>query len=173
MIEERRIAYNMEHYADTYNVFLMRDGPAWFEAITGEEMDVERIYRDIHYLAKCIEDASDAEELRERLKNKIISRESMIEAIDEILGNNEERSNGEYRRLLVALGTPPWVNMDKIKAIYRKRDRITKATGIKHHVDHVIPIQGVLVCGLHVETNLDIIPAKENLAKSNKFEIEC
>ena len=64
-----------------------------------------------------------------------------------------------------------WADEEKIKAIYAEARRLTKETGIKHAVDHVIPIKSRLVCGLHVESNLAVLPALENGRKKNKFEI--
>lgn len=46
------------------------------------------------------------------------------------------------------------------------------ATGFSWHVDHIIPISGKKVCGLHVWNNIAVIPAVENLRKNNKFLIE-
>jgi len=59
--------------------------------------------------------------------------------------------------------------LSKIKSIYVKRDKIIKSTGIAHHVDHIVPLRGKNICGLHVPWNLQIITAEENQRKSNKF----
>lgn len=66
--------------------------------------------------------------------------------------------------------TPPWADMDAIKALYQQARATTMATGVEHHVDHVIPLQGRLVSGLHVHTNMQIIPGSENSRKRNRFE---
>ena len=71
-------------------------------------------------------------------------------------------------RLLQAL--VPWADFEKIRAIYAECIKISKETGIAHHVDHIIPLQSKYICGLHVETNLQILPWYENLTKLNKFE---
>lgn len=63
----------------------------------------------------------------------------------------------------------PWANKDKIAAIYEMAKKMTKNTGIQYHVDHIVPIAGKTVTGLHHEGNLRIIPASENLRKYNKF----
>jgi len=47
---------------------------------------------------------------------------------------------------------------------------MSKITGIQYHVDHIIPLQGENVCGLHIAANLRVIPARDNLAKSNKLK---
>jgi flagellum-specific peptidoglycan hydrolase FlgJ len=58
-----------------------------------------------------------------------------------------------------------------IDAIYTEAARLTKETGVLHHVDHVIPLQGKVVSGLHVPWNLKVIPAVENQKKSNRFVV--
>lgn len=61
------------------------------------------------------------------------------------------------------------LHLEQIVKIYEKRDRKIKQTGTDHHVDHIIPIKGKNICGLHVPWNMQILPAKENRQKSNKF----
>ncbi len=64
---------------------------------------------------------------------------------------------------------PAWADMEKIKEWYRMAQMITKLSGVKHTVDHIIPLCGDTVSGLHVENNLQILPFSENSKKSNKF----
>ena len=68
--------------------------------------------------------------------------------------------------------TPKWADLKAIQEIYRRCREISKATGIKHNVDHIIPLQGRDVCGLHVESNLQIITQEENFKKHLAYERE-
>lgn len=72
----------------------------------------------------------------------------------------------------IRLATPIWANKDKIGEIYLEAANLSRTTGIIHEVDHIIPLTNKLVCGLHVESNLQILTISENRAKRNKFIIE-
>lgn len=72
-------------------------------------------------------------------------------------------------KMNVEQATVAWANLDKIREIYKLRNKLTNETGIPHHVDHIIPLNGRNVCGLHVEYNLQILSEVENKKKSNKF----
>jgi hypothetical protein len=68
-----------------------------------------------------------------------------------------------------SLAMPKWANEFFISEAYDLAERRTKATGYRWHVDHIVPLQNALVCGLHVEHNLQVIPAVRNLAKGNRY----
>lgn len=78
------------------------------------------------------------------------------------------------RKAAVKERTPVWARSlmrDYIPVMVELRDLMTKRTGIRHEIDHVIPLQAKQVSGLHVPWNLQIIPASENHKKQNKFEL--
>jgi len=66
--------------------------------------------------------------------------------------------------------TPQWADLDKIKDVYLWAHLASIVTGVEHHVDHVVPLRGKNVSGLHVEDNLEVIPYWENLEKSCTFK---
>ena len=70
---------------------------------------------------------------------------------------------------------PKWLSkqqMDEIKALYIKANKLTKETGILWTVDHIIPLQGVGVRGLHVPWNLQLLEGSKNYSKHNKLMIK-
>jgi len=65
--------------------------------------------------------------------------------------------------------TPPWVDVAEIGKLYSIARKITRETGIKHQVDHIMPLNGKGLSGLHVPWNLRIVTEHENKTKSNKL----
>lgn len=66
--------------------------------------------------------------------------------------------------------TPQWADQERIKAYYDVCAFFNEVNGyIKYHVDHEIPLQGKTVSGLHVHNNLQVILAKDNMEKGNKY----
>lgn len=68
--------------------------------------------------------------------------------------------------------TPKWLtefHIKQIECIYQLKYTLQKLTNTRYHVDHIIPLQGKTVSGLHVPWNLQILTAKDNIIKSNKI----
>jgi 5-methylcytosine-specific restriction endonuclease McrA len=73
------------------------------------------------------------------------------------------------RRAAKSQRTPVWADHDAILAIYRECECRQRLTGIPHHVDHVAPLQGRTISGLHVEYNLQILTGPQNCSKGNRW----
>ena len=76
------------------------------------------------------------------------------------------------RRAAKKQRTPSWLTEDHlwmIEEVYEIAEVRSKVTGISWHVDHICPLQGKNVSGLHVPWNLQVITAAENIAKGNRF----
>jgi hypothetical protein len=71
------------------------------------------------------------------------------------------------RRRKQAVATTAWADMELMESMYLMASELTKETGIKYSVDHIVPITSDIVCGLHCEDNLQILTLSENSEKSN------
>jgi hypothetical protein len=81
---------------------------------------------------------------------------------------DKRRSNQAKRRAVKLNACPQWLSScqkEEIKLVYAH----ARILGEDYQVDHIIPLQGENVCGLHVPWNLQILPAKVNASKGNKF----
>lgn len=76
------------------------------------------------------------------------------------------------RRAAKLEATPNWLTKEDwwyINEMYYLAKKRSERSGFKWHVDHIIPLQGKTVCGLHIPWNLQLLPAEENLSKYNSF----
>jgi hypothetical protein len=81
---------------------------------------------------------------------------------------SKKRKTGKKQR------TPTWlteIHFERMETQYKLANILTKLTGQLHHVDHIIPLHGKNVSGLHTPTNLQVIPAKQNLQKGISFNV--
>lgn len=102
-----------------------------------------------------------------KLKNKI--RQQKWNAA------NKAKRNAIHaaRRFSKKNATPTWLSdkhKQEILDFYTVCEMFKTYTGFEYHVDHIIPLRGKTVCGLHVPWNLQILTASENKQKSNKLE---
>ena len=116
----------------------------------------------------------------ERNRNQVIARAQArdMATVTKYKKDHKERNPDYYKSLVSSrrrrfrLATPKWLTAEhkmEIRLKYRLAIELSRRTGVRHAVDHIIPLQGEEVCGLHVPWNLEVITQDENLKKSNKL----
>ena len=102
------------------------------------------------------------------------NREKRLIQAKEWAENNKGRANANKKAYKIAKiqACPPWLNEEHhwmIQEAYDLAQTRSEMLGFSWHVDHVVPLRGKTVSGLHVPWNLQVIPGVENMSKSNKF----
>jgi len=105
------------------------------------------------------------------LKNK----KQILNSLAKYKKNNKDKVNKlcANRRARKLRSAPNWGELDNfiIEEAYSLAKQRSELTNIKWHCDHIIPLNNKKVCGLHVGINLQVIPAIDNLRKSNTFKL--
>jgi hypothetical protein len=138
-----------------------------------------RNYRINNIDKELARDKAYKEKNKEQLALNRINRyrknpEAEIAKVREWQKLNPDKVNASQakRRANQLKATPSWLTDSQwleIKNFYALAKKLEKETGIKYHVDHIIPLKGKNICGLHVPWNLQLLTAEQNLVKSNKF----
>ena len=79
---------------------------------------------------------------------------------------------GRRYKLKKAKATPLWLTPEQLynmQCTYKVAAQLSETSSQKWHVDHIVPIRGKDVCGLHVPWNLQLLPAKMNMQKGNRI----
>ncbi len=115
----------------------------------------------------------------QRQREKITTDPDRIEAVRQQRRKHAktypERSTAQTRKRQAAQlqRTPAWLTDANFKAMlvfYEEAKSLTEQTGVKYEVDHIVPLLGENVCGLHVPWNLQILTQSENRSKGNKHD---
>jgi 5-methylcytosine-specific restriction endonuclease McrA len=116
----------------------------------------------------------------ERNKNAVIARAAARPRVEvNQYKEKYKKRNPELYKALTSVrkrrhrnATPKWVTAEQKQAmrqLYLEAQRLTKLTGERYVVDHIIPLINANVCGLHLPWNLRVMTQEENLRKSNKL----
>ncbi len=114
---------------------------------------------------------------KQRLEKPLLNRESCRKYYqknkDKYYQNKPLRAYHQARYRAAKLqATPSWLtefDLEMMKWTYQAAKVAEKEYGEPYHVDHIVPLQGENVCGLHVPWNIQVIPAHENMSKGNKM----
>lgn len=86
------------------------------------------------------------------------------------LNNPDKRAAaGAKYRAASLTATPVWADHEAIEALYEKAAFLTALHGVPFHVDHIVPLQSTIVCGLHCEFNLQVMKGTDNASKGNRY----
>lgn len=121
-------------------------------------------YRAQHY-------ASNREvELEKRKSWYVSNREVKLEQVSTYAKANPHLRNAlkAKRRASECKATPSWANKEHMESLYLIAS-INRQEGYDLHIDHIVPLQSALVCGLHCEANLQLLPASDNISKGNRW----
>ena len=139
---------------------------AWYYA------NKERIlaYKKEYYLKTKEKRLATNDKYRKNNRAKIseINKNWRLKNTSLINAKNRTRRSSKNNR------TPLWltdIDHERIQNEYKLAYILSKVTGQKWEVDHVIPLQGEFVSGLHVPSNLRAISAYENRSKHNKYDL--
>lgn len=152
-----------------YNRNWLAKNPGYYKKYREENYETVRL-NELRYLE------NNPEKREETLKKHVESNREIIKIRNlQWMKNNPGKVNAytAKRRSKKLLATPDWLTvemLDEIINLYILSKQKELETGIKHHVDHIVPLQGIGVCGLHVPWNLQVITAEENQKKGNKHE---
>jgi hypothetical protein len=106
--------------------------------------------------------------------NYLANRQSRLETSKrwKKLNHHKVISSASLRKKKIRIATPKWLSTQhraEIENFYWLAKDLTAVSGETYHVDHIVPLRGENVCGLHVPWNLQVLPADINLAKSNNL----
>jgi hypothetical protein len=130
----------------------------------------QKRWREAHIDEVRVKDRVHAQVFRNANKELIkIRKKTYAQNNTDIINTNvAKRKAAKLQRI------PKWTtetDLWMIKEIYALSALRTKLTGVLWHVDHILPLQGEIVSGLHTPFNMQVIPAIENIKKSNNYEL--
>lgn len=137
----------------------------WSEKNKDKKSQIDRAYRESN--KDKVKEHKRTYYFLNKTEHSRRTREYALKHAERLRPLNAERTMRRY--FDQKMSVPKWANMDLIKSIYIQASKLKIETGEKWEVDHIVPIKSKLVCGLHCESNLRVIPKVMNREKGNYF----
>ena len=180
--KEEKAAYNAAYYAahkeeiDAYqaawNAAHKAERAAYWAAYQAAHKEENAAHKAAYYAAHKAERAAWNAAYYAAHKEEKAAYNAAYQAAPE--GRAKKNALTARRRTKKLLATPKWLTRQdnkQIQAFYLESVLKSDQTGIPHEVDHIVPLQGKTVSGLHVPWNLQVITMSENCKKNNILEL--
>lgn len=143
------------------------------EHMTPQQVDKQNAYsREYNSRTGCYRTENMTAEQVERRRVRARVESKTREQLERQRATARKASAEERIRLklLKPYLKPAWANDDAIRAVYALATKLTAESGVVHHVDHIVAIQGRTAVGFHTEANLRVVPGRENESKHAKLD---
>jgi hypothetical protein len=138
----------------------------------------DRVCTECDKIAKTIRRASAANEQVKSTRRESYQKHKEAALLAKKIYRTENKGKINAlcaaRKTAIKQRTPQWLNafdLLKIRCMYQLASMYTRENNESWHVDHIIPLQGALVSGLHVPNNLRVIRGLDNIKKKNRYEV--
>lgn len=172
---------NKESYLRTREFRLLRNNEN-YKANRDDILESQKKYQKLHKDRKRLYDIEYRKKNHIQLSEKkriyrLLNIEQVKFSIKKWNIENPHKATAlkALRRARKRQATPKWLTSKQIFEIlqfYKLSKMLSESTGVPHEVDHIIPLKGNTVSGLHVPWNLQVITALENASKHNKLLME-
>jgi histidinol dehydrogenase len=138
----------------------------WRIANAAKFSEKEKLYREVNKQRRF--------DINKKYREE--NKEALIEYNKKFKAENRDKINANEAKYRASKlnATPKWLtkeHLNQIKSLYKEAKELEKLNNIKYHVDHIVPLQGENVSGLHVPWNLRVITADENFSKNNRLTL--
>lgn len=147
--------------ADSYKA----TNKAWCDANPERRKQADKLWREQNREHKAAKDRA----WYEANKDRKIAYDAVWAPAYRAANLPRAATRAAKRRAMMFAAMPAWVDQAALQAIYDQRAEMERSTGLRYEVDHIVPLAGKNVCGLHVPWNLRIILGEENRSKGCKL----
>lgn len=135
-----------------------------------EEKELNSYYKNKTYTSGYCTKCKDCHKAQQRA-GYITYKEKRKRGHKKWVANNIEAKRALQAKYRAAKrkAVPSWANLEDIKYYYEAAELYTIMSGVEYQVDHIVPLQSKIACGLHCQFNLQVLTKTENVSKQNRY----